>query len=232
MDDRLVQARRARILAAARMLLREDPHADLRLAAICARARVSRRTVCESFDGRAALVLALFDDLVARVGATMADARRRRASSWLDGVRAALDALLDLLDASPGVARFLIVDSLAGDDVLLERRGCALATVASELDSGAPSPPAGSTPAPFGAEALVGAVVSILHARLLEDPVPALWPLRGSMMSVIVLPYLGVEASRRELERLAPASRKARRVEQGGARRPAEVGSRSWTHRV
>lgn len=213
LDDWLVQGQRARVLAAARMLLRDDPRAELRLATICARAGVSRRTFYEGFDDRAELALALFDDLVAQICATLAAVRLEHSSSWLDGVRAAMSTLLDLFDASPGVARFLIVGSLAGDDALLEHRARALAALADELERGAPSPAAGSTIAPFGAEALIGAVVAILHARLLEDPVPALGPLLGSLMSVIALPYLGVETSRAELERATPASRGAR----GGA---------------
>jgi hypothetical protein len=144
--------------------------------------------------------LALFDDLLEQTCATLADARQAQRSSWLDGVRAAMSALLDLFDASPDIARFLIIGSLAGDDLLLEHRSRALATIAQELEAGAPSPVVGSTPAPFGAEALVGAIVSILHARLLEDPAPALRPLLGSLMSVIALTYLGVDASRAELE--------------------------------
>jgi len=209
LDDNhiFVQARRARILAAARALLRDDPQAELRIATICASGRISRRTLYESFDDRTELVLALFDDLVGQVCTTLVAVRLEHPSSWLDGVRAALDALLDLFDASPGIARFLVVGSLVDDDALLERRTCALATIAHELEAGAPEPAADSTIVPFGADALVGAVVSILHARLLEDPVPTLRPLLGSLMSVIALPYLGVATSRLELERASSSAR-------------------------
>jgi AcrR family transcriptional regulator len=208
LDDNhiFVQEGRARILAVARALLRDNPRAKLRIDTICAQGRIPRRTVYDSFDDRADLVLALFDDLVGQVCTKLVAVRLDHPSSWLDGVRAALDALLDLFDASPGVARFLIVSSLVDDDALLERRAHALATIAHELEAGAPVPAADSTIVPFGADALVGAVVSILHSRLLEDPVPMLRPLLGSLMSVIALPYLGVETSRLELERASSSA--------------------------
>ncbi len=45
------------------------------------------------------------------------------------------------------------------------------------------------------AEGVVGAVLGVLHTRLREaDPKPLL-PLRGQLMSMIVLPYLGPKAA-------------------------------------
>ncbi len=57
------------------------------------------------------------------------------------------------------------------------------------------------------AEGAVGAVLAVIHARMVEpDPRP-LRDLLGPLMSMIVLPYLGPEAAERELKRRPPRRR-------------------------
>jgi hypothetical protein len=50
---------------------------------------------------------------------------------------------------------------------------------------------------------LLGGVLSVLHPRLLEDPPASPIDLAGSLMSMIVLPFLVPAAARRELARPA-----------------------------
>ena len=54
------------------------------------------------------------------------------------------------------------------------------------------------------AEGLVGAAMAILYARLLKDKREPLTGLLGELMGMIVLPYLGPAAARREQARPAP----------------------------
>lgn len=73
---------------------------------------------------------------------------------------------------------------------------------------------AGTGPPPLAAESVVGAVFSVLRARLLEGGRGGLLALVNPLMSMIVLPYLGGAAARRELAQPAPrASSSSRRVE-------------------
>jgi AcrR family transcriptional regulator len=190
---------RMRIVAAAQQVLRELPTEALDIAAVCAAAGASRSTFYASFADRDALLLAVFDDLARQAGEAMSAARATQ-SSWLDGVRSALVELLGLLDEDAGLARFVIAGSLVGDGKLLARRARALSCLVDALDEGSPPAAAEPLPAPFGADAVVGAIVAILHSRLLEEPAPPLRPMCGSLMSVIALSYLGVEAARGELE--------------------------------
>jgi AcrR family transcriptional regulator/DNA-binding MarR family transcriptional regulator len=179
------------------------PPETLNVASVCAAAGVSRSTFYAAFADCDELSLAVFDDIVRRAGEAM-DAARAAQASWLDGVRSALIELLDLFDDDPGLARFVVAGSLAGDGELLAHRAHSLSLLVDALDSGSPPAATEPLPAPFGGEAVVGAVASILHSRLLEEPVPPLRPLCGSLMSVIVLSYLGAEAARAELERPLP----------------------------
>jgi hypothetical protein len=62
----------------------------------------------------------------------------------------------------------------------------------------------GTEALPLTAEGVVGAVVSIVNTRLQADDSGSLSSLLGPLIGVIVLPYLGVAAARRELARPAP----------------------------
>lgn len=195
--------RRTRILRISERLLCEHGCDRLGVDDVCAAAGVSRASFYGVFSDRGELLLALFDELTRRAGAAMAVAYRGEAE-WANGVRAALVELLTFLDAKPLRARFLFIGSLAGDPRMLERRAGVLAELAQALERDSPPPPAGSLPAPFGANATVGAVCAVLRARIVQEPSPSLRELCGSLMGMIVLPHLGAEAARGELARVLP----------------------------
>ena len=73
---------------------------------------------------------------------------------------------------------------------------------------------------PLTAEGLVGAAFGIVYARLLRGERGPLGGLVGELTSLIVLPYLGPAAARRELARaaasLAPVGRRREVVSAGG----------------
>ncbi len=184
----------------------------------CAAAGVSTRTFYEQFANREDCLLAVFDEAVARATAPMRAAYGRN-GSWVQRVRASLLGLLMFLDEEPYLARFCLIQALAGDDTMLVRRRRVLDALAAAVEDGRAL--ARSEPPPLTGEALVGAVFSILHARVLEPTGEPLVLLCGPLMSMIVLPYLGKAAARRELslpvpvrrrspQRPAPVQRKAR----------------------
>lgn len=110
-------------------------------------------------------------------------------------------ALLELFDAEPALAR-VCVDSAAGPAVL-ERRAEMLDRLALILDD--ERAPARGYPPPLTAQAVVSGVLGVLHDRLSKRDPGALVDLAGSLMSFIVLPFLGVRAARGELARSGQA---------------------------
>jgi AcrR family transcriptional regulator len=164
------------------------------------RAGVSRRTFYETFDSCEDCFLATFDEALERVSGYVLDAYQRDAG-WAERIRASLIALLQLLDHDHGMGRLVIVESLGSGAGALRRRGQVLAQVIAVVDEGRAEMKAGVEPPPLSAEGVVGGVLSVLHARLLdEDPGPLI-DLTGPLMGMIVLPYLGPAAARRELAR-------------------------------
>jgi AcrR family transcriptional regulator len=194
------------------------------VAPVVARAGVSRRTFYELFEGREDCFLAAFNWAVEQLCEVTVKTYRSH-SPWREGVRHGLARLLALLDSEPELARVAVIEALGAGAIVLERR----AEVAAQLIAGlaADAPQGRSSPEMplLTAEGVVGAVFSVIHARLLELPGPwmrgtsqssrsrdvqargdrgPLMGLHGQLMVLIVLPYLGPRAAKEELKRPMP----------------------------
>ena len=195
---------RGRLISAAERIVSEHGAAGVSEEAVSTAAGVSREVFDEAFADSQDCLLAVFDSSAEDLRSSML-AAHRQARSWVDGVRAALGAVLIFLDEDPGRARFMVVEALAGDPPMRGRRDQVVADMAGELDSRRPPSSEGAIDEDLQshAQAVVGAVAAVIHARLLEEPPPKLSPLAGVLMSVLVLPYLGSVAARDEIDRSA-----------------------------
>lgn len=199
---------------------------NVSVAHVVARLGVSRRTFYEQFPDREACFLATVDDGLSRVSEHVASACDVP-GRWRKKIRGCVIALLSFLEGDPDTGRILLVDTLSATAYeTQERRQRALSILIRAVDQGRgeakkDTPP----PPPLTAEIVVGGVLAVLHARLIIPPTEEddhgrveslqsglLLRLTGPIMSMIVLPYLGPAAARRELsipvpKQLPPAPR-------------------------
>jgi AcrR family transcriptional regulator len=186
---------------------------------VIARSGVSSAAFHEAFADREACLLAAFDLGVQRAGERMVaayDAEPR----WLDAIKAALAAFLRFLEEEPAFGRLLVVSSMSGGEQVLRHRVKVLGALAAEVDRGRLEGPTGrQQPPAVVAEGVVGAVLAVVQNRLLADDGGAVMDLFGSLVGIIVLPYLGVGVARRELTRPAPRIRTAAGTGRRGAGR-------------
>jgi len=216
--ERMLEIQRARILAAMVGVACEQGLAGATVAQVVARAGVSRRTFYELFDDREDCFLAALDEGVARIAERVLPAYERP-GRWRERIRASLIELLSFLDSDPGTGRLVIVETLGAGREVLRHRGNVLAQIIAAVDEGRAEGKAGIEAPPLAAEGVVGAVLSVIHGRLVEgDRRQPLFELTGPLMSMIVLPFLGPSAARRELERPVPVI--ASKAEDTSARDP------------
>jgi AcrR family transcriptional regulator len=201
--EQLGEVQRVRMLAAAAQVVAEYGFGGMSITRVTGRARVSRRTFYDLFDDREDCFLAVFDEAVdrARTVAIRAAAGKR---SWREQVRAGLAALLVFAGDEPVAGSLLIVDALGAGPKVLARRAKVLATLHAIVDQGRSEAKPGKELPPLTAEGTVGAVLAIIHARMLDDSGPPLLELVSSLMGTIVLPYLGQPAAMQELARPVP----------------------------
>jgi AcrR family transcriptional regulator len=222
--EQVSEIQRARILSGMFDAVCEKGAGNVTVAQVVERSGVSRRTFYELFDDREECFLAAFEQAVAYASERVLAAYsapdlifKRGQAGWRERIRAGLLAFLAFLEDEPAIGRLLIVESLAGGTKVLERRGRVLRLIVSAVDAGREEMKNGSPPPPsLTAEGVVGGVLSVLHARLLTQPDPTpggaqagegdrdrepLVGLANQLMGMIVMPYLGSSAARRELER-------------------------------
>ena len=212
------QIQRARILTAMTQAADAQGVANLTVADVVTRAGVSRRTFYEIFSDCEDCLLAALQDAVARASARVLPAYEAERGAWRGRIRAGLVALLELFGEQPSIARLLVVEWLAAGPRALERRQRLLAQLTSAVNEGRGARLGGVVVPELTAEGVVGGVASVLHARPLEsrcgagrgtrsavgDGDPHLVGLANPLMAMIVQPYLGAAAARRELEQALP----------------------------
>jgi AcrR family transcriptional regulator/DNA-binding MarR family transcriptional regulator len=199
----VAEIQRSRLLAAAVGAVDELGYPGMSVASITERARVSRRTFYDLFENREECVAAVLDGAVEQLAEELA-AAALQGSSWRERIRGGLWVILSFLDREPALARVCIVQSQRGGPLVLERRQEILDLLASVIDEGRRVGPRGQDSSDLTAEGLVGAVLAILQGRLLDPGPQALRDLHGELTAMIVLPYLGASAARRERSRHSP----------------------------
>ncbi|MGI5164218.1 TetR/AcrR family transcriptional regulator [Spirillospora sp. CA-253888] len=113
--------RRARLLAAGRDIWRDQGWAAVTVRGVCARAGLVDRYFYESFADRQALLLEIFDRAREELMAAVREAWTTAPDPVERRGRAAIAAVVGLLDRDPALARLLLAEP-AGNPALEERR--------------------------------------------------------------------------------------------------------------
>jgi AcrR family transcriptional regulator len=206
---------RRRLLSAIMAVLVEHGFEGASVGRICKRAGVSRRTFYDLFDDRDDCFIAAFDVAIERLtgkvvpvytrtGNTPKGTPARHTVNWRERVRDAFTVLLECFDGEPGLAQLCVVETLKGGPEVLARRRQVLEVLTVAIDDGR-SEAKGVEPPPLTAESTVGGALAVIHARLVKRDSSPLVELLNPLMSMIVHPYLGPAAARRELDRPVPA---------------------------
>jgi AcrR family transcriptional regulator len=201
----VAEIQRSRLLAAAVGAVDELGYSNTTVADIVGRSRISRRTFYEMFANREECLAAVLEDLLGLIARELAGAGLE-GLVWRERVRMGLWAILSFFDREPVLARVCVVHALGGGPGVLARREEVLAGLVRIVDGGRFEGARGGECTPLVAEGLVGAAFAIVYARLLRGGRGQLRGLLGELMGMIVLPYLGPAAARREQSRPAPAA--------------------------
>ncbi len=199
---RVAEIQRSRLLAAAVRAVDELGWANATVADVVARSRVSRRTFYELFANREECLSAVLEDILGTITHEL-EAAGLEGVEWRVRVRRGLGVILAFFDREPVLARVCVVQALSGGPEILERREEVLARLAGVVDEGRTSSRAAQC-TPLTAEGVVGAAAGIVYARLLKGQRRPLTELLGELVGMIVLPYLGPAAARREQTLPAP----------------------------
>ncbi|HEY1687312.1 MAG TPA: TetR/AcrR family transcriptional regulator [Solirubrobacteraceae bacterium] len=210
----IVALQRSRLIDAAVGLLAAQGYEAFSAAAVCERAGVSRRTFYEVFEGRDACLVALLEYAEERIAKAF-NGMDLASLAWSERIRMGLWAILCIADSDPALARVCLVESQrAGASIQLERERMTGRLVAF-IDEGRSESASASKASELTAEALFGAVTSVIAARLKQPafreekdgaPRAGVRGLLGELTAMIALPYLGTAVAQRERKRPLPSA--------------------------
>ncbi len=195
---------RARLLAATVAAVEELGYANTTVARVIEQAKVSRKTFYEVFANFDECFDAIVEEIYASASRSVIEAYNSQ-TTWIKGMRAAVSSLLRLISKEPALARIWFVEAAWGPASVGEQRAKACKALAEMIDGGRRAGGARTSPPALTAEATVGSMLQIVHARLLREEDESITALQGPFMYLIVLPYLGATSARAELNRKTPA---------------------------
>lgn len=199
------QAQRARILDALAQVVAECGYQGASVGLVVARARVSRRTFYEQFDGLEDCFAGVLD-LGTRMGPAVIAQAFARQQDWRDGMREALAALLMFFDSEPALTKMWFGEVLAAGGWALEHRERDIAKVQSMIVEHWSS--AASVRAePVLARGVMGSVFDALTTHVVTAPPEPLITLLGPLMNLVVSPFLTGEAVTEQVERAEQLAR-------------------------
>lgn len=162
------------------------------------RAAVSKSDFYKHFETKDECFLAAYDTAAGRIRSQVEGAcEQADAADWPDRIRAAIDALLQLLRTEPALGNIILVEGIRAGRGVYDRYQGVLEAFVRDLRAGAPPGPAGTAVPEATDEAVVGGVAAMLGRRLFAGEAEQLPQLFPEILEFVFAAYLGAEEARR-----------------------------------
>jgi AcrR family transcriptional regulator len=195
---------REQLFVALAELLAEPDRGPVSPQDVSQRANLPRETFDRYFENVDECLLEAFDAGIEQALAVAANAYMKAPGSWVDGIHAALEALLESVAGSPALTRMCLVDVMHVGPTALERRDRALERFSDFLEPGyalSPDPPPSVV-----SEAISGSVYELIRSRAIERRVESLPESLADATVITLSPFVGSELAEQVAARSAGMS--------------------------
>ena len=205
------RAPRERILEAMLVASGELGFDQVAVRHVIERAQTSRATFYKHFDGSEDCFVQAYGDAAEWLYRRLVGAAKRQ-STWREGVRAGLAELLEFCATQPAIAKALLVEvHAAGEQALAQRRDL-MERLSRALDSARREIPTRQAPPPITSDFIVGAIDTLLTAKLLDGDAEHAPDMLPGLLHFVVMQYLGEGAAWEEMAAAPLATWQARRA--------------------
>jgi AcrR family transcriptional regulator len=201
---------RDRILEAMLLVSGELGYERIAVRDVIERAQTSRATFYKHFADREDCFVQAYRDAGEWLCRRMIAAAKRQ-DSWREGVRAALAELLEFCANRPAIAKALLIEVHAAGERSLAQRRDLMERLSRALDSARREIPSRQAPPPVASDFIVGAIDTLLAAKLLDDDAARAPEMLPGLLHFVVMQYLGEAAAWEEMTAAPLATWRARR---------------------
>jgi AcrR family transcriptional regulator len=201
---------RERILEAMLLASGEMGYEQVAVRHVIERAQTSRATFYKHFDDREDCFAHAYGDAGEWLYQRLIGAGRRQ-PSWREGLRAALAELLEFCSNQPAIAKALLVEVHAAGERALAQRRELMERLSKALDSARHEIPSRNAPPPVTSDFIVGAIDTLLAAKLLDGDAERAPEMLPGLLHFVVMQYLGESAAWEEMTAAPLATWRARR---------------------
>ncbi len=199
----VVTSQRDRLLDSMAEACAEKRYAEVSVADIVSRARVSRSTFYEIFPDKEACFLAAYDAILGRFVTEVIKACSDPELTWVEQIEFGIEASLGFLAAEPAFARMCIVDMFSAGPSALERYLSAVRLIASFVDGGrSQMPDREQVPESVALMTISGAAV-VIRAEIVNERTQELPGVGPDLLYSILVPYMDREEAMQRTERYA-----------------------------
>lgn len=211
---------RERILEAMLIASGELGYEQVAVRHVIEQAQTSRATFYKHFTDREDCFAQAYGDAGQWLYRRMVGAAKRQ-PSWREGLRAALAELLEFCANQPAVAKALLVEVHAAGEQSLAQRRDLMERLSRALDSARREIPSRQAPPPITSDFIVGAIDTLLAAKLLDGDAERAPDMLPGLLHFVVMQYLGEGPAWEEMAAAPLATWQARRAaaSQGPPRR-------------
>jgi AcrR family transcriptional regulator len=204
------QPARERLLEAMLVVSGELGYEHVAVRHVIERARTSRATFYKHFDDREDCFVLAEEAAGEWLYRRLLGAARRQ-PTWREGLRAALAELLEFCAKQPAIAKALLVESHGAGERAIARRRDLLERFSLALDGARRELPSRQPPPPVTSSFIVGAIDSLVSAKLIEGDAERAPEMLPGLLYFVVMQYFGENAAWEEMSAAPLAQWKARR---------------------
>jgi AcrR family transcriptional regulator len=189
---------RERLLEAVLLVSGEQGYERISVQDVIERAQASRATFYKHFDDKEDCFAQAHHEAASWLYRRLTGVARRQ-DGWREGLRAGLAELLEFCANRPALARALLVEVHAAGGAALAEHSLLMERLSRAIDSARREIPSRQAPPPVTATFMVGAIETLVRAKLMSDEPETAPEMLPGLLHFVVMQFFGEDAAWDEL---------------------------------
>jgi AcrR family transcriptional regulator len=195
---RRVRPARERLLEAMLLVSGEQGYEHISVQDVIERAGASRATFYKHFKDKADCFAQAYHEAANWLYMRLLSIAKRQ-PTWREGLRVALAELLEFCAHQPALARALLVEPHAADGAALTEHDLLMERLSDAIDGARREISSRQAPPPVTATFMVGAIETLVRARLMSDEPETAPEMLPGLLHFVVMQFYGEDAAWEEL---------------------------------